>query len=142
MQEACIRHMGKKMLVALMMEGKFSGEGLQSLDADEDMLTALARELVEKGRVGESAEAVWRDLERERSKHTVEQPPPFIEVSPVPASVSVNIAEDSSVTAVETSFPNTGWLQLVQPSIPRRKRKASPLWPTAHAVGEQLSLFG
>ncbi len=37
MQETCIRHMGKKMLVALMMEGKFSGEGLQSLDAkDED----------------------------------------------------------------------------------------------------------
>ena len=83
MQEACIRHMGKKMLVALMMEGKFSGEGLQSLDADEDMLTAQARELVEKGSVGESAEAVWRDLERERSKHTAELPPPFVEVSTV-----------------------------------------------------------
>ena len=141
MQEACIRHMGKKMLVALMMEGKFSGEGLQSLDADEDMLTALARELVEKGRVGESAEAVWRDLGRERSKHTAEQPP-LVEVSTVPPSVSVKVAEESSVIAVETSFPNAGGLQLVQPSITRRKRKASQLWPTAHTVGEQLSLFG
>ena len=28
MQETCLRLMGKKMLVALMMEGKFSGEGL------------------------------------------------------------------------------------------------------------------
>ena len=28
MQETCIRLMGKKLLVALMMEGKFSGEGL------------------------------------------------------------------------------------------------------------------
>jgi hypothetical protein len=139
MQEACIRHMGKKMLVALMMEGKFSGKGLQSLDADEDMFTALARELVEKGKVGESAEAVWRDLEREQSKHTAEQPPFVSTVSP---SVSVKIAEDSSVIAVETSFPNAGGLQLVQPTIPRRKRKASPLWPTAHTVGEQLSLFG
>jgi hypothetical protein len=133
--------MGKKMLVALMMEGKFSGEGLQSLDADEDVLTALARELVEKSGFGESAEAVWRDLDRERSKHTAEQSP-FVEVSIVPPSVSVKIAEDSSVIAVETSFPNAGGLQLVQPTTPRRKRKASPLWPTAHTVGEQLSLFG
>ena len=61
--------MGKKMVVALMMEGKFSGEGLESLDSDEDMLTAMARELVQKGGVGETAEAIWRDLERERSKH-------------------------------------------------------------------------
>ena len=30
MQETCLRLMGKKMLVALMMEGKFSGEGLQA----------------------------------------------------------------------------------------------------------------
>ncbi len=52
MQETCIRHMGKKMLVALMMDCKFSGEGLQSLDANEDLLSAMARELVEKGGVG------------------------------------------------------------------------------------------
>jgi hypothetical protein len=50
MQETCLRLMGKKMLVALMMEGKFSGEGLQSLDTDEDLMSAMARELVEKGR--------------------------------------------------------------------------------------------
>jgi hypothetical protein len=48
MQEICLRLMGRKMLVALMMEGKFSGEGLQSLDADEDLMSAMARELVEK----------------------------------------------------------------------------------------------
>jgi hypothetical protein len=45
------------MLVALMMEGKFSGEGLQSLDADEDLMSAMARELVEKAGVGEPADA-------------------------------------------------------------------------------------
>ena len=48
MREICLRLMGRKMLVALMMEGKFSGEGLQSLDADEDLVSAMARELVEK----------------------------------------------------------------------------------------------
>ena len=50
-QWACLRLMGRKMLVALMMEGKFSGEGLHSMDADDDMLAAMARELVEKGGV-------------------------------------------------------------------------------------------
>ena len=53
MQERCVRLMGKKMLVAMAMEGKFSGEGLNSM-GDEDMMTSLARELVEKGGVGES----------------------------------------------------------------------------------------
>ena len=31
--------MGKKLLVALTMEGKFAGEGLQSIDEDNDMLS-------------------------------------------------------------------------------------------------------
>jgi hypothetical protein len=68
MQETCLRLMGKKMLVALMMEGKFSGEGLQSLDTDEDLMSAIARELVEKVGVGESADAIWRELDRERER--------------------------------------------------------------------------
>ena len=68
MQETCLRLMGKKMLVALMMEGKFSGEGLQALDTDEDLMSAMARELVEKAGVGESADAVWRELDHEREK--------------------------------------------------------------------------
>ena len=62
------RLLGKKMLVALMMEGKFSGEGLQALDTDEDLMSAMARELVEKAGVGESADAVWRELDHEREK--------------------------------------------------------------------------
>jgi len=53
------------MLVALMMEGKFSGEGIHSLESDDDMMSAMARELVEHGRVGESVDAVWADLKRE-----------------------------------------------------------------------------
>ena len=68
MQETCLRLMGKKMLVALMMEGKFSGEGLQALDTDEDLMSAMARELVEKAGVGESADAVWRELDHERDR--------------------------------------------------------------------------
>lgn len=63
-QERCLRLMGRKLLVSMAMEGKLEGGGLQGLDGDDgDMLTALARELVTKG-VGESAAAVWRELQQ------------------------------------------------------------------------------
>ena len=138
MQETCIRHMGKKMLVALMMEGKFSGEGLQSLDANEDLLTAMARELVEKGGVGESADAVWKDLERERARHAPEQPraPKLLD--------SVAIAVEPEVAPVEMTadVAITPGLQLIRSTQTRPKRKQAPLWPTGHLAGEQMRLFG
>ena len=62
MQEVCLRLMGKKLLVALAMEGKFTSEGLQAIDGDDDMLTAMARELVENKGIGESADSIWRAL--------------------------------------------------------------------------------
>ena len=60
MQEVCLRLMGKKLLVALAMEGKFASEGLQAIDGDDDMLTAMARELVENQGIGESADLLWK----------------------------------------------------------------------------------
>jgi superfamily II DNA or RNA helicase len=68
MQTACLRHMGKKLLVALTMEGKFAGEGLQNIDEDDDMLSAMARELVERNGIGETADAVWKALNAEHQK--------------------------------------------------------------------------
>jgi hypothetical protein len=40
------------------MEGKFAGEGLQTIDEDDDMLSAMARKLVKKSGIGESADAI------------------------------------------------------------------------------------
>lgn len=68
MQSSCLRLMGKKLLVALTMEGKFAGEGLQTIDEDDDMLSAMARELVEKNGIGETADAIWRSLNEEHQK--------------------------------------------------------------------------
>jgi superfamily II DNA or RNA helicase len=68
MQTACLRLMGKKLLVALTMEGKFAGEGLQTIDEDDDMLSMMARELVERNGIGESADAVWKALNHEHQK--------------------------------------------------------------------------
>lgn len=66
-QESCLRLMGKKMLVSLAMEGKFSNEGLQALDDDDDMLTAMARELVTQKGVGDKADEIWRQLQQQHS---------------------------------------------------------------------------
>jgi hypothetical protein len=68
MQAKCLRLMGKKLLVALAMEGKFAGEGLQSLDEDDDMLTSMAKELVEKNGIGEGADMVWKRLNAEHQR--------------------------------------------------------------------------
>jgi hypothetical protein len=126
--------MGKKMLVALMMEGKFSGEGIHSLESDDDMMSAMARELVERGRVGESADAVWADLKRERAQHMpslpmVSQTAPGEEDDP-----SLPLLPLEPVTAASAA------LHLVE-SNPTRQQKPSALWPTGHKEGEQMLLF-
>ena len=65
-QASCLRLMGKKLLVALAMEGKFASEGLQAIDGDDDLLMAMARELVQERGIGESADAVWKNLRRQQ----------------------------------------------------------------------------
>jgi hypothetical protein len=41
---------------------------LQSIDDDDDMLAAMARELVEKNGIGDSADAIWKTLHQEHEK--------------------------------------------------------------------------
>ena len=45
--------MGKKLLVLLAMEGKLETAGLQAMEDDGDLLTAMARELVTRQGVGD-----------------------------------------------------------------------------------------
>jgi hypothetical protein len=135
MQETCLRLMGKKMLVALMMEGKFSGEGLQSLDADEDLLSAMARELVEKAGVGERADEIWRQLDRERNKHmdqVVDQAdgPEAADEVDRKCGNEANMQAPSSIHAVSAREHG--------------KSENPPPWPTTRPAERplQLSLFG
>jgi hypothetical protein len=131
MQETCLRLMGKKMLVALMMEGKFSGEGLMSLDADDDLMSAMARELVEKAGVGESADSVWRELEKERGQ-----------LVPQPAAPSAREDGGSLLDLPEFVVANSpadrDGIHLIEPV--RAEIKDAP-WPAAKPP-VQLSLFG
>ncbi len=71
-QETCLRLMGRKLLVSLAMEGKFSTEGLQAVGEDDDLLMAMARELVTEKGIGESAEVVWKLLRSRNSRHYAE----------------------------------------------------------------------
>jgi hypothetical protein len=135
MQETCLRLMGKKMLVALMMEGKFSGEGLQSLDTDEDLMSAMARELVEKAGVGASADQMWRELERERER-VLPQPPALM------GAEDDNSVFDSSLTEGIGPGAERAGIHLVDPPAGAKVRKKSSPWSTGTEPAVQLSLFG
>ena len=137
MQTSCLRLMGKKLLVALTMEGKFAGEGLQSIDEDDDMLSAMARELVERNRIGETADAVWKALNTEHQKlfpttsggsddaSSIEMPGTLLDTQPGPASL-VEGAMDTASIVVFGRRPE---------SLSGRRRRGRPVVP------EQASLF-
>ena len=134
MQDTCLRLMGNKMLVALMMEGKFSGEGLQSLDTDEDLMSAMARELVEKAGVGEPADKAWRELDRERWK-SLPQPPA--------ARVEAEGNSEFELSGGEPSGPpveSAATCPVETAAVVQVSRKPLP-WSTASEPAVQLSLF-
>jgi len=137
MQTACLRLMGKKLLVALTMEGKFAGEGLQNIDEDDDMLSAMARELVERNGIGETADAVWKALNTEHQKlfptnsdsdHTplIEVPATLLETRSDPARPVEEAIESSSVL-IFGQRPG---------SVSGRRPRGKP------SVPEQATLFG
>jgi hypothetical protein len=100
------------------------------------MMSAMARELVERGRVGESADAIWADLKRERALHT-------------PARTALEPEQDTEtgqdLPEMPLFLPHPASdpqppLALVHPTG-QPKHKPSSLWPTGHDEGAQLLLF-
>ena len=85
--------MGKKLLVSLAMEGKLQAEGLQAMDEDDDLLTAMARELVTRQGVGEAAAEVWRSLQMQR-----DEPAPAIPELPPASDEVVQVADVEDLT--------------------------------------------
>jgi superfamily II DNA or RNA helicase len=133
MQTACLRLMGKKLLVALTMEGKFAGEGLQNIDEDDDMLSAMARELVERNGIGETADAVWKALNTEHQKlfpatsrsdgdvSLLEAPAVLPGVQPDPAAlVEEAIAGDSVLIFGQRPGSLSGRRSRTKPTIPEQ----------------------
>ena len=96
------------------MEGKFANHGLQALDDDDDMLTAMARELVTQKGVGEKADACWREVQRAHTRLLEAQRVPIVDlphhVVPAAAPVEEAAASDSSgrtEALVELVLPRT-----------------------------------
>jgi superfamily II DNA or RNA helicase len=137
MQTACLRLMGKKLLVALTMEGKFAGEGLQSIDEDDDMLSAMARELVETNGVGETADVVWKALNREHQKLFPATSRSNEDVPLIEAPATVPGALPDPATLVEEAITDRPVLIFGQrpKSLTGRKSRGRS------AVPEQASLF-
>jgi hypothetical protein len=127
MQSSCLRLMGRKLLVSLAMEGKFSREGLQSLDEDDDMLTAMARELVTEN-VGESAAAVWRQIQAENSdvlNSTIMPPQPVSDVSDVQDAAATTALVTAALTIEAVDALKFGTRP---PSVrPVTRRREAPL---------------
>ena len=140
MQEACLRLMGKKLLVSLAMEGKFATDGLQAIDEGDDILMAMARELVTEKGIGESADAIWKRLvERqaevfgqagETTQSALEPEPPERDVP------AVIIPPPAPIPALVTQLLMFGGSL---ESVPRRKASRRP--STATMTVDQLGLF-
>ena len=139
MQEACLRLMGKKLLVSLAMEGKFATDGLQAIDEGDDILMAMARELVTEKGIGESADAVWKRLVDKQAEvfgvragetSPVEAEPPERDVP------EVIVPPPAPIPALVTQLLMFG---MSLERVPRRKasRRAS----SAVTSSDQLGLF-
>jgi hypothetical protein len=112
-QVGCLRLMGRKLLVSMAIEGKFSDSGLQAMDDGADVLTTLARELVMHQGVGQSADEVWRALQTQQPQTHAPAPPapdPVVELPQitVPRSAPLLVfGRDSPAVAARRRLPST-----------------------------------
>lgn len=102
-QERCLRLMGKKLLVSLVLEGKLQGDGLQSMDDDDDLLTAMARELVMRQGVGEVAAEVWKNLQVQRGEFSEQVG--WVAPSPTEPNPDHGAAPDPAQFQIEPTAP-------------------------------------
>ena len=142
MQEACLRLMGKKLLVSLAMEGKFATDGLQAIDEGDDILMAMARELVTEKGIGETAHAVWKRLVEKQAEvfgvRIPGTPDPEIQAEPwAPDLPEITIPPVRPIPTVVTQLLMFGMSdEAVQ------RPKASHKSPTVRPPSNQLGLFG
>jgi hypothetical protein len=131
MQESCLRLMGKKLLVSLAMEGKFSSEGLQAINEEDDILMAMARELVTEKGIGERADQVWASLQRKQEEA-------FAVKSTEAEAAMQKPVEDGDLVVVENPVAAaTQWLPLGTAQEPIRHKTSR----REGSLEGQLTLF-
>ena len=123
------------------MEGKFASEGPQAINEDDDILMAMARELVTEKGIGESADAVWKRLVEKQAEvfgvRAVETSPSEMEAEPLERDVpEVIIPPPAPMPAMVTQLLMFGGSL---ESVPRRKASRGP--SSAATTADQLGLF-
>jgi hypothetical protein len=121
-QVGCLRLMGRKLLVSMALEGKFSDSGLQAMDDGADVLTTLARELVMHQGVGQSADEVWKALQFQQPE----------------AQTPVEASQEPAAEPGLTQVPSSDSSLVFGRDVPEPARRRSPI---ATCPSEQLSLF-
>jgi hypothetical protein len=138
-QETCLRLMGRKLLVAMGMEGKFSAEGLQAV-GDDDLLMAMARELVTVKGIGESAEFVWKSIQEQNAAigHAESSPTEsFAEVEAPPDNEVIVPAQEPLPAVIDQLLLFGASLSAASGRKRARRRLSAQLSP----VDQQLGLF-
>ena len=129
----------KKLLVSLAMERKFATEGPQAIDEGDDILVAMARELVMEKGIGENADAVWKQLQRQQAEvlgvRAVETSPAEAE-PPERDTPEVLIQPPAPIPAVVTQLLMFG---ISLDSVPRRKASRRP--SSTATTSDQLGWF-
>jgi len=128
--------MGKKLLVSLAMEGKFATDGLQSIDEGDDILMAMARELVTEKGIGESADAVWKRLVEKQAEVFGVRAAGTSQMETSPPERDVPIPPPAPIPALVTQLLMFGG---TFESVPRRKSSRRP--STAATTADQRGLF-
>src|SRR2546426_3571991 len=131
MQEGCLRLMGKKLLVSLAMEGKFSSEGLQAINEEDDILMAMARELVTEKGIGERADQVWASIQKKQEEV-------FTVTSTETEAPITKPVEDAGLVVIEKPLAAaTQWMPLGTAQEPIRRKTSR----REDSLEGQLTLF-
>jgi len=120
------------------MEGKFASDGLQAIDEGDDILMAMARELVTEKGIGETADLVWKRLQKEQMEvfgaPVVELPAADVE-TPAVMNSDVIIAPQPVPAVVSQLLMFGDSLEIA------RTRKTARKSPAAETSPDQLALF-
>jgi hypothetical protein len=114
------------------MEGKFSSEGLQAINEEDDILMAMARELVTEKGIGERADAVWAALQKQQEDILGTRAEEESETLAEQA-----VAEIPSIELGSTQVDQ--WSALKSPLESPSRRNSPP--STSALPDEQLTLF-
>ena len=132
MQVSCLRLMGKKLLVSLAMEGKFSSEGLQAINDEDDILMAMARELVTEKGIGERADAVWATVQKKQEDMLGTRATEELVAEAEQTASAIPLIETTSAQVEQWSALNPA----LESSRPRSSRRSTTATPDG-----QLTLF-